>query len=422
MSGLIERFKIFAGGATRVYAELQEITAVIPPAAFPPNSALWRSSEIIDKNTPNPWEFESWRSWVRCQMGGGTLCSGDLQPKEEGLLGTGALLLGEANKKLASCPTTTPPADKAKSEIFECNIQALKPEDVPGDVQALYGVLSADAAVLQNIMKDLNNYFVSLQVLPTPVPNPAGILPIGDPAPDPKRATVIEKLLGRQVVYSVNVVNNVATLVASLPSSTQKKSIATVTVLYADPILEASAGAFFSTLPNRSFANQTLVTPGNPPTQGNTVITQTITRPVPVPFAAANWRLGPDFLVGKRRGAFYLTAAIGINPYNTSTEFAVGPSFSWRSLMFSAFYHEGRDLRLTQGERVGTLWCGADPTTKCAGAPPSPSTERFWSGAFAIGISVRVPSVFGSGGGSSSSSSGSSGSGSGSKGTSSSGN
>jgi len=93
----------------------------------------------------------------------------------------------------------------------------------------------------------------------------------------------------------------------------------------------------------------------------------------------------------KRRGAVYVTAAVGLNPNpNTTTaDFAVGPSLSWRLLMISPLYHFGRDLRLTQGEHVGQTWAGT-------GTPPAPSTQRFWSGAFAIGISVRVPTSFGS--------------------------
>jgi hypothetical protein len=183
----------------------------------------------------------------------------------------------------------------------------------------------------------------------------------------------------------------------------QKKSIDTITVLYADPIFEVSTGVFFSTLPNRSFSNQTIVTqnPGGAvPNQGNVVITQAISRPTVEPFVAANWRIGHDFLwLGARRGAIYITTAVGINTNAATTaDFAFGPSISWRSVMLSPLYHLGRDTRLTQGEFVGQIWCNASQASgsipKCSGSPPSPSTQRFWTSAFAFGISVRIPSVF----------------------------
>jgi hypothetical protein len=221
---------------------------------------------------------------------------------------------------------------------------------------------------------------------------------------DPRNSSDVNsagaRLLGRQVVYSVDSVNQIGTFVAAVSSTSQKKSIDTITVLYADPIFEMSAGGLFSTLPNRSFANQTLVTqnPGAPPTQGNVVITQTVTRPTMVPFVAANFRLGHDFLIGSRRSAGYFTGALALNPYNALPEFGAGLSLSWRLLMFSALYHEGHDIRLTQGEYVGEVWCNASAASgniaKCSGNPPSPSTERFWKGGFALGISVRVPTTF----------------------------
>jgi hypothetical protein len=136
---------------------------------------------------------------------------------------------------------------------------------------------------------------------------------------------------------------------------------------------------------------------------GNVVIAQTIVRPTIVPFVGANWRLGHDFLwPDSRRGAAYLTAAIGLNPYNTTAEFAFGPTISWRSLMFSGLFHLGHDVRLTQGEYVGEIWCdqtaASGSIAKCSGSPPSPSTQRYWTGAFAFGIGIRVPSVFGGSG------------------------
>jgi len=175
------------------------------------------------------------------------------------------------------------------------------------------------------------------------------------------------------VQYSLIAVNEVGVSAASIPSSTQRKSIVNITLVYADPIFEASGGVFFSTLANRSFANQTIVTqnPGASPTPGDVVITQTITRPIVVPFAAANFRVGSTWIYpDKRRGAFYLTAGVGYNANSNAAEFGFGPSISWRSVMLTPMLHLGRDLRLTQGEFVGEVWCNQtaahDKVPKCS--------------------------------------------------------
>jgi hypothetical protein len=221
------------------------------------------------------------------------------------------------------------------------------------------------------------------------------------------------KRFGRQAVFAVDAVNLVDTSAASVPSATAKKAIATITVLYADPIFEASAGTFFSLIPNRTFANQTnfgqnpdgtttYCATTTTPIYCSTSVTEQDKLPTVVPFVGANWRLGHDFLwPGGRRGATYFTAALGINPNSATTEYAAGFSVSWRAIMLSPLYHLGRDIHLTQGETVGEILCYYNPPTtgatvdKC-GSPstPNPPTKPFWRGAFAIGLSIRVPSVF----------------------------
>jgi hypothetical protein len=209
-------------------------------------------------------------------------------------------------------------------------------------------------------------------------------------------------------VYAIDTVNEVGMSATSVTTVAQKKSILAITVIYADPIFEVSTGAIISTLPNRSFANQTTASqnmPGSSPTLGDVVITQVVSKPTVVLFAGANWRLGHDFSwADHRRGAFYLTGTVGLNVNNTAAEFGVGPTVSWRSVMFSVLYDWGHDVRLTQGEYVGMIWCNQTAANssgtipKCSGQPPSPSTEKYWRGAVAFGISVRIPSVFNGGG------------------------
>jgi hypothetical protein len=352
-----------------------------------------------------------------------------------GLLGTAGILSNELTSILTACPAPPQSADYSGSNV-DCQIRGLFFTDTTSftstertllgnALQALsaeFAGLGAANVGLGNVVKDLGgNYLVNIEEWRVHVggvtagerqnsadpkaPLPVVLLNIGqipDPADIAVNGSSIAKLLGRQVVFAADAVNQVTTPTASVISATQKKAFATITVLFADPILEASAGTFFSSLANRSFSNQTQVmqNPGGaPPTPENVVITQTITRPTVIPFAAANLRIGHDFLFAGRRSAVYWTAAIGVNPYNSTTEFASGPTFSWRSLMVSLFLHMGHDMRPTQDEYVNEVWCNQTAASgnvgKCSGNPPSPTAEKYWRPAFAIGVSVRIPAVFG---------------------------
>ena len=154
-----------------------------------------------------------------------------------------------------------------------------------------------------------------------------------------------------------------------------------------------------SWLPNRTFSNLTEVAvTGNTPAPSNITLVDTrTTPPLVIPYVAANFRLGQEFTWGKnnqgRRGALYATAALALNPYNTQLEYAAGLSISWRYLMFSGLYHLGHPVHLTQGEQVGQVWCTYSGGT-CSPSPPTPSTTNYWTGAFAIGIGVRIPTLF----------------------------
>jgi hypothetical protein len=435
----------FVGNATTVYLQLQEIVSPLPRPAKQGSETPQRDPELTKYKTPDPWnDYPGWRAFILCELIGGdcdtrpTLFSSILSDaavlqSRLSLINPPATAVGQPSPTTPLTPPATPPlttlfdnaAFNAKATATEVDIQA-----IPTDKQALYrGYLSMVVArksafiaslpyylvAIPNITKDLGIYLVNISQVEGKVPRdqPKDLGELHDPRVPSTKGACATKLLGCQVSFSVNAVNEVGTLVASVPQSAQKKSIVTITVLYADPRFEVSAGAFFSTLPDRSFSNQTTVTqnPGGSPTQGNVVITQTIQRPTIVPFVGANYRLGSDWAwPGRRRGAFYLTGAVGLNPYNTTAEFGVGPSISWRSLMFSPLFHLGHDVRLTQGEFVGEIWCnqsGANSAVpKCSGPPPAPTTKKVWTSAFAFAISVRVPSVFGGGGSSGSSSGG----------------
>jgi hypothetical protein len=276
---------------------------------------------------------------------------------------------------------------------------------------------AAISAEIDVITKDLNQYAANIYLAVPQVPSSLGDVydPIVDP--DDTNRRIIASLshsdlrrLGRQAVFAVNAVNLVTTSAASVPTSTAKKPLATITVLYADPIFETSAGTFFSLIPNRTFSNQTNFNQnpdgtttgcatGTTPVYCSVSIAEQDKHPTVVPFVGANWRLGHDFQwPGGRRGATYFTAALGINPNSATTEYAAGLSLSWRAIMLSPLFHLGKDIHLTQGETVGEIMCYYNPSAtqdKC-GSPstPSPLTKQYWRGAFAIGLSVRIPSVF----------------------------
>jgi hypothetical protein len=418
--------QLFGSNAIVVYGQLNEVLGTIPPALLQPEKSASQSQKpasqsqnalprrlpdsAVETSFPRPWrteEYDSWRSLMRCELAA-VECPTKDQPKVKGLLSDGA--------KLATALGACPP--QPQMQLLSCRIAQLQLDlaglsisdqerlsDTVARLNAQSAILNADLATVTALNKDLLTYFSNINFA-EPIKPHETLGAILDPRDEPHGInTNLRKTLGRQTVYAINSVNEVAASVASVPTTAQKKSIATITVLYADPRFEVSSGALFSTLPNRSFANQTIVTqnPGGVPTQGNVVIAQTITRPSVVLFAGANYRLGHDFawLFDQRRGAFYLTGVVGLNVSNTTAEFGVGPSLSWRSLMFSPLVHFGHDVRLTQGEQVGQVWCNATAANgsipKCSGNPPAPTSEKYWKAAFGFGISVRIPAVFGGG-------------------------
>ncbi len=426
LNGYFHLMDTFDRNATIVYDQLNEVLGTIPPEVLPQGQRCRLQSSKVGCDVPRPWiadGYQEWIDWMSCEIAGkgcppasapppgvGPCVVVGTKPPVRALLACGSSLVTD----LGPCPTT--PDDK----LVACTIAALQhniditSDDIKnylsgpmGSLNESLAALNADAAAVTAINKDLSAYFVNISESSV-VKSPGLLGAIFDPYDGKNQRNVqLRKFLGRQVTFAVNAVNQVATPATSVTAATQKKAIVTITVLYADPIFEVSAGGIFSTLANRSFANQTIVTqnPGASPTQGNVVITQSITRPTVVLFAGANWRLGHDSLwPDGRRRAYYFTTTVGVNVNNTAAEFGVGPSVSWRSLMFSALYDWGHDVRLTQGEHIGMIWCNqtgpsSDGTIpKCSGPPPSPSTEKYWRGTFAFGISVRVPTIFGGGG------------------------
>jgi hypothetical protein len=213
---------------------------------------------------------------------------------------------------------------------------------------------------------------------------------------------VYQKMATRTITYSLNTLNLISYSQQAAPDPTKKKLLATVAINFADKPTkglavpytafrwEASAGAFFSTLPVRSFSVLPSFTTdpktGNPVVSGNTV-QRNIIHPTVVPFAAGNYRLTNDLGWTRWKSNLYWTGAVGINPNTVTADFATGLSLSWRALMLSALAHFGHDVRLGPGfqvnQQLGAGFNGKLPTS------------TYWTTSFAIGVSVRVPSLTG---------------------------
>jgi hypothetical protein len=420
--------QVFVTNARSFYAQLGEAVAPLPRPRDAGGVPERISTSVIPPGTPYPWSdsYPNWVSLLLCELSAPE-CAENVNPTFSDLMGTGINI-----QTLLTPPTTAPGAPAAPAPLqfdtatFNALVAKIKAEInllAPGDHPDVY---TSELAKLQTreallikavpayaaawlpgitaINKDLQAYFVNIKETPAVAPGkkPLDLGYIDDPRRLSNNTGTSTKFLGRLVTYSVNSVNQIAVMTTAVPTTAQKTSIVTITILYADPIFEVSTGALFSTLPDRTFANQTLVTahPGGMPTTGNIIITQSIIRPIVLPYVAANWRLGHDFLMpDRRRGAVYLTIAVAFNAYNTTAEYAIGPSLSWRMIMLSPLFHIGHDVHLTQGETVGMIWCNSSSApgtpTACVGAPPAPSTTTFWRGAFALGIGIRIPTSFG---------------------------
>lgn len=196
-------------------------------------------------------------------------------------------------------------------------------------------------------------------------------------------STNYKRLVQRQVVCAVNVINSVANSSAAVPTAQLKKAVVAITVNYAETRIETSAGILLSALPSRSFSAASTYT-GTPPTVSKITATETDTKPLVVPFAAVNVLLH-DWLWGLRRGGIYATGLAGVNPNTTTADAGAGLSLSWRSLMISPVAHFAHDVKLTSGiyvnENLGPKFSGSLPT------------KQFWTTSWGVGLSYRIPLI-----------------------------
>jgi hypothetical protein len=440
-----------------VYAQLNQAIAPLPKPGSgpPPNPGPEGPQTFVPPKqapqTPNPWaDYGHWRAVLLCELAGGSVdgidCKVGAGPTDPAFLN----VLGDIAALQARLPST-PPATAPTNPLFDQSTfdglakqiqgQILKLVVRPGpdapndtaDIQSrkdrlvamqaaensLLARLSALSATLTSVQKDFTTYYQSIYLAPDNLPdlkelqdkNQHKILNyilmspvISDPrdrGPQENQPLLYPRFLGRPVTYTVNVVDNIANARASVYASSTKVAIATVSAVYANPRLESSAGALYSFVHTRSFVNQTITNPtGTSYTAGEIVIQQTKTQGQLVPFVAAHYRLGDEFpSMQGRRGAFYATGFVGLNPVTTLPEFGGGPTLSWRSIMLSILYNRAHQTQLISGETVGEVVCnpaaptGATPPP-CTPAPPAPVTQVKGLNAFAIGLSVRIPTSF----------------------------
>ena len=311
-----------------------------------------------------------------------------------------------------------------KSEYaFSAKITAIAADPTLKDATTKLWKVDADGVAITKVLAlqkivdavatDLQGYQQRLNDLPTTAAELARngfqkcskLMPVPGEKPDDKnpiKCVVITSrkddpsayndMVTRTITYALDVYNIVSYPQEAAPDPTKKKLLATIAINFADTTeqsvhsafrWEASAGAFFSTLPVRSFSVVPVFTNG---VITDKVIGQNVLHPTVVPFAAANYRITND-LPTRWKSNVYWTGAVGINPNTVTADFATGLSYSWRALMVSALAHFGHDTRLAQGltvgESLGASFNGSLPT------------QTHWTTSFAVGLSVRVPSLTG---------------------------
>ncbi|MBB5337830.1 hypothetical protein [Tunturiibacter gelidoferens] len=162
---------------------------------------------------------------------------------------------------------------------------------------------------------------------------------------------------------------------AGLADTPNKQTISTVNVQFEpDTRFELSTGFLVPVTPYHSYAAAQSASATAP------VVQKTDTYTV-VPAAFFNFLLGKELVVSKQRMAFFFTGAVGYTPATSSVALAIGPSFSWRSIVLSPLADFSRDTKLTGGWTVG----------QSLGTATAPMTTSVWEVKPAIGISVRIP-------------------------------
>jgi hypothetical protein len=188
--------------------------------------------------------------------------------------------------------------------------------------------------------------------------------------------------------------DKVSTLMGSLADAPAKQAVVEFKIEFiAESYFEISAGIL---VPFRQYHTFSIASPYSsatasvgcmagtataPSTPTNCpIVQQTLTTAI-IPDVSFNILLGHEFVVGHQRGAWMFTIAPGYNTATTTAAFGIGPSFAYRSLVFSPLAIIDRDVKLTGGYHVN----------QSAGTATAPTTANVWRVSPAFGISLRVP-------------------------------
>jgi hypothetical protein len=176
-------------------------------------------------------------------------------------------------------------------------------------------------------------------------------------------------------------------LSAQQPLGGDSTDLASVNVSWVDSHWEISTGVLVSNLLSRSFQNAPIIQNGQPVVDSGgktlTVVSQTTSKPVVVPLIFVHYRLPLDTDCGAHRCAFFLSGGIGVSTQSgASADFAVGPTFAYGNFMLTPALHFTRDIRLSNGVKVGQ---------ELGPQPPSLPTEKYWVHKVGLALTYSLP-------------------------------
>jgi hypothetical protein len=182
--------------------------------------------------------------------------------------------------------------------------------------------------------------------------------------------------------------DKISTLMGSLTDAPTKQTVVEFKIQFvAESRLEISAGIL---VPFRQYHSFSVVTPYSVATGSGTcssatlascpVVQESLSTAI-IPDVSFNILLGHAFVVHHQRAAWMFTIAPGYNASTTTAAFGIGPSFAYRSLVFSPLAVIDRDVKLTGGYKVN----------QPAGTASAPTTTNAWRVSPSFGISLRIP-------------------------------
>jgi hypothetical protein len=186
----------------------------------------------------------------------------------------------------------------------------------------------------------------------------------------------------------VNAANKSTSLVVSAQEQIGKTSsaVATVIITWQSSPWELSTGVALTSLANQTIANSpnfdnagVLMTDTN---GGTTHVTVTPSYPsVVFPLFLTSFRVH-TFQANSGNWSFLVSAGIGVNLSTKTADIVAGPSFQYRSVLFTPIFHYGREAELIDGVKVND---------HLGPSPPDPPTANQWRPAVGLAISYVIP-------------------------------